>query len=170
MAHDIEQTLSMDHITAPERVPLEELQKQIEERTEEKAEPKTEDPRRKKAYTFRFKHEDANGRVFSGIFTNNILDIGQRLKVAQLESNLNGGVSYDSMDPFMGSVSKAIAHLQFSLSAKEQLEPKDWAKDFRNLDNAAPLLELFEEVMAHEAIFLGVGVDSGKSDKQEAHA
>lgn len=168
---DVEGTLSMDHIkgNAPKeepRTPLSEVKGAIEDKAEEsdgEAEP---DKREQRSYTFRFKHVATDGTEYSGLFTNQILDLGKRLKVAQLESHLIGGVAYESVDPLMGNVAKSIAHMEYSLSAREMQKPKDWAVDFRNLDTASPVLELFEEVMGHEAIFLGVGKNKRKGKEK----
>lgn len=166
----------MDHIKGVKpkeepRAPLSELKEAIDQKVEEAEEKREEappDPKEKRSYTFRFSHTATDGTVYSGLFTNEILDLGKRLRVSQLESHLIGGVAYESVEPFMGGVAKAIAHMEFSLSAREMLKPDGWAKDFRNLDTASPVLELFEEVMAHEATFLGVGKGEGSGSEKKA--
>ena len=166
---DIESALTMDHLKKPtkeQRAPLSEVKEEIEAKANTTKEVES-DPREAREYTWRFEYKAPDGTVYRGLFTNQIIDLGTRLKVAQLESTLLGGVNYHSVDDLMGSVAKAIAHMEWSLKAREQLSPKDWAKDFRDLHTSAPLLALYEEVMAHEATFLGMGKNSGAGEESK---
>lgn len=123
------------------------------------------DLREEVEYTWRFKYEQPEtGKVWTAIFKNRVLNLDERLQAAALESQLNGGVAYMSVEPIMGTLAKAVAHLTFSLKDKQQQSPPGWADNFLRLYTTAPVMALYEEVLGHERIFLGLRPDSEEGE------
>lgn len=114
------------------------------------------DPRMLREYTFDLKHEVPSGRVYEGAFTNKILSIGERSRRGLLQARLGGGLADSVLDPLTQEINLMLAHLEFSLT-----ERPDWAKDLENLTDTELLYKIYEEVMAHEAIFCGRGPTPG---------
>lgn len=123
------------------------------------AEPKADkkDPRTARSWTFSFEHKTPGGEAYKATFTNTVLSIDKRLKAAALESQLIGGVPYESVDPLMGNVAKGVAHLTFSLGAAQNQEPSGWADNLLALDEPGIVISLFSEVLGHEETFRGLG-------------
>jgi len=119
------------------------------------------DPREEREWTWHFRYEQPDtGRVWSAIVKNKVLNLDERLQAAALESQLNGGVAYMAVEPVMGTLAKAVAHLTFSLQNKQQQSPPGWADNFLKLYTTVPVMALYEEVLGHERIFLGLREDS----------
>lgn len=120
-----------------------------------------EDGRLQKIWTFQFAYEDpTTNRSYEALVTNEILSLDKRLKAASLESQLIGGVPFNSVDPVMGNVAKAIAHMTMSVQKVAGESPAGWTDNFLALLDTQPVLHLFEEVLGHENTFRGVGQDS----------
>jgi hypothetical protein len=134
---------------------------------EEERESGGSDPRTKREYTFHFDYTDPETKQrHSAIFTNQILDLDLRMRATTLESQLLGGVNYDSVEPIMGATAKAIAHMTFSLKAKQQQSPAGWADNFLKLISTNPVTALFEEVLGHERTFRGLGATPETSEAE----
>jgi len=152
---NLDKAFSMGH-AEPRK--LDDLKQAVIQRTEVAKEPdESDDPRLKPSYTFPFSYKDARGREYKGIFTTHILSIDERIKSAALEATISGGVNYRAVDPNMAILTRAIAHMAFSLTKKSGVSPAGWADDFFSMLDPDPVLALFEEVLAHEAFFRGLG-------------
>lgn len=133
----------------------------------EEPEPREDDPRHHKVWTFEFDHIDPRTkRRYYGLVTNQILNLDQRLNAASLESRLTGGVPYHSIEPVMGNVAKAIAHMTYSIQKVTGASPVGWTDNFLELLDTAPVLQLFQEVLGHEEMFRGLGSDSGGGEEE----
>ena len=140
----------------------EQLQKEILER-EAKAAPtetqeRVDDPKSKPEYTFDFSFKDGAGKVWAGKFTTKILNERERRNVGIMRSMLSGGQPYESLDLLTRDSCLVHAHLAHCLKAKP-----DWAKKLDELTDPRIVQQLYEEVMAHEAHFLGLTNSSSPS-------
>jgi hypothetical protein len=154
---NLDKELHMGHL---EPRNLEDLKKSVIQKTEvakEQEKEAVEDPRLQPFYTFPFSYKDHHGREYKGIFTTHILTIDERIKSAALEATISGGVNYRAVDPNMAVLTRAIAHMAFSISKKSGVSPANWADDFFAMLDPDPVLALYEEVLAHEAFFRGLG-------------
>lgn len=146
---------------APVRNPAQMREALANERIEKEEVHENLDPRKQRKYTFQFDFTDPNTkRRYRGLFTNVILNLDTRLQASTLESQLIGGVPYQSVDPVMGNIAKGVAHMTFSLEKAMQQEPEGWANNLLALDDTSPVLALYEEVLVHERTFRGLGPDS----------
>ena len=160
---NLDQTLHMGHL---EQRNLEDLKKSVIEKTEVAKEPDpVDDPRLQPFYTFPFSYKDPRGREYKGIFTTHILSIDERIKSAALEATISGGVNYRAVDPNMAILTRAIAHMAFSITKKSGISPAGWADDFFAMLDPDPVLALYEEVLAHEAFFRGLGELTEESEE-----
>ena len=96
-------------------------------------------------WTFTFKYSDVRGKVWSGVFTNKILDIEKQSLVAVLRARLQGGMASEAFDAGVQDLNLAVAHMTFSLESKEP-----WAKDLMKVKDPAVVLALYEKVRSHE--------------------
>lgn len=154
MTSSVAQQLHPKHLEAPQPS-LPEMKAQATA-AQEAALEKREDPRtaamRQREYTFPFEYVDAQGKHYSGTFTNKVPDIRTRQQMGILRAQLAGGVPFETLDPFTRELNMVLAHLTYTL--KDEGRP-DWAKDFNALVDTGPLYKLWEEVALHEATFLG---------------
>lgn len=128
--------------------------------------PPPEDPKTAKVWTFAFEHKGPGGTTYRAQFSNTVLSIDRRLQAATLESKLLGGVPYESIDPQMGIIAKAVAHLTYSLSEPAGQSPAGWADNLMALDDPGVIIALFSEVLSHEETFRGLGADSEGGEGQ----
>lgn len=141
--------------------------REMQARSEEEANGAEDDPREKVEWTFSFDFKDPeSGRTYRALFTNRILANDDRLRAATLESQLLGGVAYDSVDPTTGALAKAVAHTTFSLKAKLQQDPPGWADNLLALYTSVPVMALFEEVLDHERTFRGLGPSPSPGEEE----
>lgn len=150
---ELKKRMQPSHLTTEDQ--KEAVQKEAEKVLPEKAEDAVDpeaDPKAKREYTFDFKWVDGRGKPWEGKFTNTVLNIRDRQLVGVLRAQLANNVPVEALDPLTQEINLIVAHLTFSLSRK----PK-WADDLNTLDNPRVLQEVYEEVMAHEATFLGYG-------------
>lgn len=124
------------------------------------SEPEQTNSKQTKVWTFAFNYKSPeDGVVYKGLFTNRVPSIREKIQIASYESTLNSGVPYDSIDPTMGQLSRAVATMQYTLIQKLQMEPEGWANDLLALHSPLPIFRLAEEVYAHEATFRGLADD-----------
>ena len=120
------------------------------------APPQAEDVKKsamkERGYTFSFSFTGAGGRVYAGTFTNRVPDVRTRMQIGVLRAQLGGGMPVESLDGLTRELNQIVAHLTFSLETRPS-----WANELRNLEETEVLYKLYEEVMAHEATFLGRG-------------
>jgi len=131
---------------------LQELKKDIAEKQKpKKVEPDPiEDPRAKREYPFHFSWTDGSGKVWEGSFTNRILSIRDRQNVGVMRSRLQAGVPVESLDELTYEINLMVAHMSYSI-----VKCPDWAEDLLSLTDVRLLQAIYEEVIAHEAFFLG---------------
>ncbi len=160
--------LSMDHVQKSDvemREQIEEREAAIEKLAEDADAPpeKKRSPRDERTYSFPFKYTTARGVTYEATFTNHILDIGTKQRVSIMESQLNGGQPYDSIEPLTQTINRGIAWMAFSLRERTNQKPAKWADNLRALDDENIVLALFEEVSAHEGQFHGRDAGSPES-------
>lgn len=87
--------------------------------------------------------------------TSTIPSVGTRRKIGIFRARLFGGVPFESLDPFTREIGLILSRFHYCLDASAN--PKDhWArKDLDDVDDYEMLQAIYEEVMAHEATFLG---------------
>ena len=149
---ELEKRLNPDHLTPDEQ------KKKVEDAAgampgktkEEPAKDPEEDPRTRREYTFDFEWKDGRGKGWKGKFTNEVLSIRKRQLVGVLRSELGNNLPVDALDQLTSEINLMIAHLAFSLTKKPT-----WADDLTNLDDVRLVQEIYTEVAAHEATFLG---------------
>lgn len=154
---NIAERLSMKHLEVSE----EDLKESVKQQTEQPKLVDDDNPKLKERYSFHFSHTDGRGKVWEGDFVNQILNIKQRGQAAVLESTLNAGQPSDSINPLMGGIHRAIAHMVFSL---EKRPP--WAQDLREFHDTGLIVALYEEVAAHEDMFLGLESNQAANQKR----
>lgn len=110
------------------------------------------DPKAEKTYTFQFNWKDSRGRTWKGEFTNEVLTVRQRQLVGVLRAQLANNTPAEALDQMTRELNLMIAHMTFSLVKRPQ-----WAQELTDLTDIRLLQELYEEVLAHEARFLGLG-------------
>ena len=139
----------------PTHLDPEELKEQIVQKSG-KPDPSADDPKGKEKYTFAFRWVDGRGKVWEGEFTNKVLTIGERQQAGTLRAMLGRGVGPGQLDDFTNELNLIISHLTYSLVQKPE-----WAEDLTALQNPRVLQALYEEVLGHEATFLGFGSAAG---------
>lgn len=152
-APSLVEKLKPDHLEEP--VDPEAIKKKLDEKSG-KQDPFANDPKGQEKYTFPFRWVDGRGKVWEGQFTNKILTIGERQLAGALRSHLARGISAGVLDDFTNELNLIISHLTYSLTEKP-----DWAQNLTDLQNPRVLQALYEEVLAHEATFLGLGPIAG---------
>jgi hypothetical protein len=134
------------------------LRAEVEERLAGK--PKQDD-KSKREFTFQFRHEAPNGKIWEGTFTNHVLSLRERQMVGIMRARLGGGMPVESLDPLTAEINLMLAHLEYSLTDKP-----DWAKDLSKVEDLGMVQALYAEVATHEATFLGWGkVTAGSESK-----
>jgi hypothetical protein len=151
---EVAKQLTPDHIRT--HLPTgntDELKQQTEESTQLKPkEPNPiEGPKSKKEYSFDFSWTSPNGKVWTGKFTNKILNLADQQNVGYLRAKFAGGVPADALDGLTTEINMIIAHLTFSL-----LEKPDWAENLRELEELELIQAIYMEVASHEATFFGL--------------
>lgn len=127
--------------------------KEIEQHQEEKADEEikpSDNLKMQRKYTFQFSWKDGRGKNWNGEFVNEVLSIKQRQMVGILRARMAAGIPVTALDELTQEVNLMIAHMSYSLVERPQ-----WAEDLQALDDIRLLQELYQEVLAHEAIFLG---------------
>lgn len=135
------------------------------ERVEEEAKKEAPDDEKKeltevqrammqKEYNFEFSYKDAHGKVWTGTFTNTVTSIKMQRLIGRYRAELNLGTPFTMLDPVTSELNMILAHLGFSLKVDANPEGH-WAHDLEALEDFNVLYKLYEEVMAHEATFLG---------------
>lgn len=132
----------------------EELTKRLEDlehnEEAEMAKQREQDPKLNKKYPFKFEWTDGRGKVWKGDFINEVLSIRQRQMVGVLRARMAAGVPLDALDEMTQEINLMVAHMTYSL-----VERPEWANDLQALDDIRVIQELYGEVLAHEATFLG---------------
>ena len=131
----------------------EEIKKQLEGESESDPQAELEaleDPKMQEKYTFDFAHTDGRGKVWSGKFTNKILNGMERRKRGLLRASLCGGIPITALDGDTYAEAVEEAHLKFSLT-----ECPGWAKDLSKLYDGMIQSKLYEEALSHEDTFCG---------------
>jgi len=141
-----------EHITKQLPKSTKEMKEEIAENMDTKPKEKhpKDDPRSQKEYTFQFRYESPNGKVWTGQFTNKILSIAEQQAVGVARAKFGGGMPYESLDPLSREINMITAHMSFSL-----IKWPDWAEDLRAILEIPLLQALYTEVASHEATFLG---------------
>ncbi len=104
----------------------------------------------KEEYTWKFSwRATPKSRLWTGSFTNKILNQKERTLAGQLRARFGGGMPYDSLDPLTNERNLILAHLSYSLVKKPE-----WLKDMGAIQDLRVLQEIYMEVASHEAIFL----------------
>ena len=122
----------------------------------EAEEPKSspDDPRSEREWTTAFDYTDpATGVRYKAIYTNSILSLDDRARVAVLLSQMTSATPFESLPPDLVNILSAIAHLTVSLQEVTQQSPVGWADNLLALDDANPVMALYEEVLGHEVQF-----------------
>lgn len=140
----------------PDHLKIDEL-KQEPPAQEQKPQPKA-DPKQERRYTFQLDWKDRRGRVWKGEFVNEVPDIQTRQMIGVLRAKLSGGMPQDALDITTSDINLMVSHLTYTLVTRP-----DWAKDLQALTDLSLLQAIFEEVMAHEAAFHGLGADQAES-------
>jgi len=149
MREEIKKRLEPTHLN--EAIDAIRGKQEITESQEKEDKPdNSDDPRLQRKYTFKFKWADGRGKVWLGEFTNEILSIRQRQMAGVLRARMAAGVPFESMDDLSQEINLMIAHMTYSL-----VEKPAWAEDLQAIDDVLLLQKLYEEVLGHEAIFLG---------------
>lgn len=107
------------------------------------------DPKMLREYLFEFKFTTPGGKVFTGTFTNKILNVREKELVGIMRARLSGGIAYEVLDTFTKELNMMVSHLSISLKEKP-----DWAKDLLDLDEEV-IHALYAHVAEHEATFRG---------------
>lgn len=102
-------------------------------------------PPDEESWTFSFAHADVRGAVWTGQFTNEILDLERQGYVAVMRSRLQGGQPFESIDPSIADLNMAIAHMSYSLK-----ERPAWAKNLLKIRDPEVVVKLWAKVRAHE--------------------
>lgn len=100
-------------------------------------------------HSFNFSYKSGS-REYSGSFKTKILTVRERQAMGLLRAQYAGGIAYEQLDPFTQELNLILAHLGMCL-----VERPDWAEDLQGLDDENILYKIYEEVVAHEAIFRG---------------
>lgn len=157
MKNEIRKRLEPTHLN--EAVSAVETKKELEKQQQEQGQEQvTDDPRLDKQYMFKFNWADGNGKVWAGEFTNKVLSIQERQMVGVMRARLSFGESYAALDDLTRDINLMIAHMSYSL-----VEKPSWAEDLQALEDIRILQELYQEVLLHEAIFLGYGKNKKSS-------
>jgi hypothetical protein len=130
---------------------LEEVKKSMRLPADRQAAKADADPKLQPEYTFAFRWTDLRGEEWSGTFTNRALTMAQKQEKYVLSATFRGGLPYEAFSPEQNSMNEAIAHMMMSLTKRPT-----WAKDLRSIEDENRLLAIYEEVVAHEAMFLGI--------------
>lgn len=117
------------------------------------------DPRNEKSYTFAFRYTDQRNRVIVGTFTNKILSMYERSRVAVMSAQLGGGLPASALEPVAAERNYVLAFMTFSLDPKRP----DWAKDLLQIDDENLLYALWKEVCSHEQFYFRGSEESGAS-------
>jgi len=150
------------------------LKEEVEKTTEAATKPTPEsapdaDPKAQREYTWDFDWKDARGKVWQGKFTNRAPDMGEVVKIGVARARISSNLSLEALDDTTGEVAIMLAHLTYTL-----IERPDWAKDLFSITNPRLLQEIFMEVLAHEAFFLGYvptpEIGAEKSKKRDSQA
>ncbi len=123
---------------------------------------KVEDPRHERIWNFVFDYEDQRGRHWRGKFTNQVLSLGQQLKIGIVCGRRQVGVPTEVLSNLTLDLNYMIAWLEESLIG----ERPDWAKSLFDLTDRRLLRALWEEVSSHEEIFHGRATPPEKSQDE----
>lgn len=143
------------HITENLPVDLDETKKEIRQtmvpQEKEPVIPPEVSLKGNREYTFWFDWTSPSGKNYQGEFTNRVLSLGDKSAAGVLRAKLAGGMPLASLDDITVEINLIISHLTFSL-----VKRPEWASgDLRELDELALLQAIYEEVVSHEATFLG---------------
>lgn len=155
----LKKRLEPDHLKNVTEADLKSELDQAMEKAEEKSAPAQtdlDDPKLHREYPFEFDWTDLRGKRWKGPFVNKVLSIRDRQMVGVMRAKLAAGVPLDSLDDLTQEINLMVAHMTYSL-----VERPDWAKDLLALDDVRILQELYGEVLAHEATFLGYAKAQG---------
>lgn len=112
---------------------------------------KEKDPKLEREYTFHLDwRAGPESKRWYGRFTTKILSIQEKLLVGQLRARMARGQPYDSLDPLTQELYLMLATFSVALTGRPE-----WAKDFGKIDDIRVLQEIYQEVVSHEATFLG---------------
>lgn len=134
----------------PDHLDLDDVKQQIEQKTKDPEPKPTDDPRAQERFTFQFRWTDPRGKVWDGAFTNKILSIRERQLAGSFRSVLAAGIAASVLDDYTNELNLIISHLKYSL-----VDHPEWAKNLQDLQDPRIAQALYEEVLAHEATFLG---------------
>lgn len=118
------------------------------------------DPRTQREYEFNFKWISPTQQVFEGKFKNRFFNFSEQAAAGRLKASMCDGMSWESFDPGTQELFIMLSHLMLSL-----IERPSWAEDLGTLFYREILYKLWEEVMAHEAIFRGQPISIAKSEE-----
>lgn len=104
-------------------------------------------------YTFNFSFTSGS-REFSGVFTHTIPNVRVQRAIGLYRAQLSGGVDYTTLDPFTRELCLMIAHFALCLDCSKNPQGH-WSHNMEEVEDFRLLQALYEEVMAHEATFLG---------------
>ncbi len=159
-AEELKKRIEPTHLEDEDQT--EHLKKVLEEKTkkleQDEDEMKADDPKSEVEYSFDFQYRDVHGKTWMGKFTNKILNERERRQVGIMRSMLTAGQPYESLDMLTRDNALIHAHLAHSLTQK----PK-WAEKLDEIHDRRVVEAIYEEVMAHEAHFLGYDRDSSQS-------
>ena len=153
-----------DALAEQEREDLSDIKERLEE-AEKPAKDELDEVTKKRMqrnYTFEFEwppapkkgERPANERVWKGVFTNTVANIRLRRQIGVTRAELAQGVEFEVMDPFTREINLILAHLTWTLDCTANAEGH-WSRDLQGLDDYEVLQALYQEVVAHEATFLG---------------
>ncbi len=131
--------LRMDHLETS----AEALKEEIDQASAESPDG----PPDEEIWSFPFTYKDARGKLWTGNFVNEILDVGTQAKVAVMRSRLQGGQPEASIDSSIVSLNFMVAWLSFSLRSEGRPE---WAKDLSRIKDVDLIGALYEKARAHE--------------------
>lgn len=143
---------------AQDRVAITEATSEPDDEDTEAAELRQKMMQRK--YTFNFvwpqpqeRAEDYDGPTFEGVFTSVIPDVRTRRQMGIARAKLAMGTAYEALDPFTNEINLILARLEWTVDASANPEGH-WSHDFNSVVEYEMLQALYQEVAAHEAIFL----------------
>jgi hypothetical protein len=146
---EIQERLNPEHLSVSEMAERAEVAQKPQD---DQAKPEIkDDPRDQRSYTFQFDWKDSRGQTWKGEFTNEVLSVRQRQLVGVLRAQLANNTPAEALDTMTRELNLMIAHMTFSLTKRPQ-----WARELSELTDIRLLQALYEEVLAHEARFLGL--------------
>jgi len=107
-----------------------------------------------KEYTFAFSYKDGHDKVWEASFKNTVASVRTQRAIGAHRVELNLNLPVATLDGVTSELNLILAHLACTLDVSANPEGH-WSRDLEGLYDNNLLYRLYEEVIEHEATFLG---------------